>query len=74
MQRDRFRSRPLRWLALGVLALTLMKVVIVDTAALTGFYRVTVFFVLALVMGGAAWAYQKVIKRVLSTPAQENNP
>jgi uncharacterized membrane protein len=70
----RFRSRPLRWLALGVLALTLMKVVIVDTAALTGFYRVTVFFVLALVMGGAAWAYQKVIKRVLSTPAQENNP
>jgi uncharacterized membrane protein len=69
----RFHSRPLRWLALGVFALTLMKVVFVDTAALTGFYRVTVFFVLALVMGGAAWAYQKV-KRVVSTPAREMNP
>jgi uncharacterized membrane protein len=69
----RFHSRPLRWLALGVFALTLLKVVFFDTASLTGFYRVTVFFVLAVVMGGAAWAYQKV-KRVLSTPASEDNP
>jgi uncharacterized membrane protein len=68
----RFVSRPLRWLALCVLALTLAKVVFVDTQALTGFYRVTVFFVLAIVMGGAAWAYQKV-KRAIAIPAPERS-
>jgi uncharacterized membrane protein len=61
----RFHSRPLRWLALGVFALTLGKVVFIDTQALSGFYRVTAYLVLAVVMGGAAWAYQKV-KRALS--------
>ncbi len=68
----RFRSRPLRWLALGVLGLTLLKVITVDTQALTGFYRVSAYFVLALVMFAAAWAYQKV-KQALLPPA-ENQP
>ena len=69
----RFRSRPLRWLALGIFLLTLGKVVLVDTQALTGFYRVTAYLVLALVMFGAAWAYQKV-KRTFTVPAAENTP
>ena len=68
----RFGSRPLRWLALGVFALTLGKVVLIDTAALEGFYRVTAYLVLAVVMGAAAWSYQKV-KRALSVPAVEEN-
>jgi uncharacterized membrane protein len=69
----RFRSRPLRWLALAAFALTLGKVVFVDTQALTGFYRVTAYLVLAMVMGGAAWAYQKV-KRALMVPSPERPP
>ncbi len=61
----RFRSRPLRWLALVVFGLTLLKVVVIDTQALTGFYRVTAYLVLAVVMGAAAWAYQKVRRALL---------
>jgi uncharacterized membrane protein len=54
----RLRSDPLRWAALGLFGLTLLKVMFVDTAELSGFYRVAVFFALALVMGAGAWAYQ----------------
>jgi uncharacterized membrane protein len=68
----RFSSKPLRWLALAVLAVTLGKVVAVDTQVLAGFYRVTAYLVLALVMGAAAWAYQKV-KRALLPPAAERS-
>ncbi len=56
----RLRSRPLRWAALGLFALTLAKVVLFDLAGLPGFYRVVAFFVLAVMMASAAWAYQKV--------------
>jgi uncharacterized membrane protein len=54
------RSRPLRWVALGLFGLTLAKVFLIDMAGLAGFYRVTAFFVLAVLLGLAAWAYQKV--------------
>jgi uncharacterized membrane protein len=53
-------SRPLRFTALGLFGLTLAKVVLVDMAGLPGFYRVTAFFALAVIMGAAAWAYQRV--------------
>jgi len=58
----RMDSRPLRWTALGLFGLTLGKVVLVDMAGLPGFYRVAAFFVLAVVLGGAAWAYQKIAR------------
>lgn len=54
------RSQALRWTALGLFGLTLAKVFLVDMAGLAGFYRVTAFFVLALLLGLAAWGYQKV--------------
>lgn len=63
----RFHSRPLRWLALGLFALTLGKVFLIDMQNLTGFYRVIAFLALALVLGAAAWAYQKV-KRAFLAP------
>jgi uncharacterized membrane protein len=66
----RLPSQPLRWLALGIFGLTLAKVMVIDIQNLAGFYRVTAFFVLSLIMGGAAWAYQKV-KRALLLPEQE---
>jgi uncharacterized membrane protein len=56
----RLRSRPLRWSALGLFGLTLGKVVLVDMAGLPGFYRVAAFFVLSVMMGAAAWGYQKL--------------
>jgi uncharacterized membrane protein len=50
---------PLRWVALGLFGLTLAKVFLVDMANLPGFYRATAFFVLAVVLAGAARIYQR---------------
>jgi len=55
----RLRNRAVRWMALGLFAATLAKVVLVDMAGLPGFYRVATFFALAVMMAVAAWAYQK---------------
>jgi uncharacterized membrane protein len=54
------RNRPLRWTALGMFAVTLGKVILIDMAGLPGFYRVAAFFVLAVVLGIGAWGYQKL--------------
>jgi hypothetical protein len=56
----RLESVPLRWTALGLLGVTLAKVILVDMAGLPGIYRVVAFFILSLVMGAAAWGYQKL--------------
>jgi uncharacterized membrane protein len=61
-------NRPLRWTALGLLGLTLGKVCLVDLGNLPGFYRVAVFFALALILGLAARGYQR--KRPGETAAQ----
>ncbi|MFO0816667.1 MAG: DUF2339 domain-containing protein [Pirellulales bacterium] len=53
------RARLSRWTALGLLAITLSKVFLVDMAALDQIYRIAAFFALALVLGIAAWAYQR---------------
>ena len=54
------QSRPLRWTALGVFAVTLGKVLLVDTSGLGGLYRVGAFFILAVMMGLGAWIYQRI--------------
>ncbi|HYV35314.1 MAG TPA: DUF2339 domain-containing protein, partial [Gemmataceae bacterium] len=56
----RMQSRPLRWFALGLFGLTLLKVGFIDTAELRGLYRVAAFLALSLMMGLGAWGYQKV--------------
>jgi uncharacterized membrane protein len=53
-------SAAIRWTALALFALTLGKVVLVDMADLPGFYRVAAFFVLSVILGAAAWGYQKI--------------
>jgi uncharacterized membrane protein len=63
------KSVPLRWTALGLLGVTLAKVVLVDMAGLPGIYRVVAFFILSLVMGAAAWGYQKL--EATRRPAQQ---
>jgi uncharacterized membrane protein len=49
----------LRWAALGLFMLTLAKVFLLDMAQLPGFYRVAAFFALSVMMGIAAWGYQR---------------
>jgi uncharacterized membrane protein len=67
----RLRNRPLRWSALGLFALTLGKVVLVDMAGLPGFYRVAAFFALSVMMGAAAWGYQKLGAARLAAEMEE---
>ena len=54
------QNRPLRWTALGIFGVTLLKVVFVDMAGLAGYYRVGAFFVLSVMMALGAWIYQRI--------------
>jgi uncharacterized membrane protein len=53
-------SAALRWTGLALFALTLGKVILVDMSNLPGFYRVAAFFALSVILGAAAWGYQKI--------------
>jgi uncharacterized membrane protein len=57
----RMQSLLVRWVALILFAITLIKVFVFDMGDLPGLYRVLAFFVLSIMMGAAAWGYQKVI-------------
>jgi uncharacterized membrane protein len=63
-------SAPLRWTGLMLFALTLGKVVLVDMAELPGFYRIAAFFVSSIIMGVAAWGYQR-FERMRNAKATE---
>jgi len=60
-----FRARlsVLRWSALGLYAVTVLKVFLVDMAGLDQIYRIVAFLLLAGLLGGAAWAYQRLAVR-----------
>jgi uncharacterized membrane protein len=64
-------SAPLRWSALVLFGVTLLKVVAFDMRNLPGLYRVAAFFGLSLMMGAAAWGYQKV--KISLLPADEED-
>jgi uncharacterized membrane protein len=57
-----FRARRglLRWTALALYGLTVVKVFLRDMAGLDEIYRIVAFFVLAVLLGVAAWLYQLV--------------
>ena len=62
----------LRWTALALFAITLVKVFIFDMADLDEIYRIVAFFVLAMLLGISAWAYQRYqVDRSPIQPAQE---
>lgn len=65
----RFRQAGMRWLAMGLYAVTVGKVFLVDMAELEQIYRILAFFVLAILMGVAARAYQRI--RLEPPPAGE---
>lgn len=56
----RMHMARLRWLAIGLYGLTVGKVFLVDMAELDEIYRILAFFVLAVLLGVAAWAYQRI--------------
>jgi uncharacterized membrane protein len=56
-----FRRRigAIRWASLALFALTVVKAMLVDIAQLHKLYRITVFFVLGILLLLVAWAYHK---------------
>jgi uncharacterized membrane protein len=64
------RSQPARLLALGVVALTIAKVFIIDTASISGIYRALSVIGLGIVLLGIGWLYQRLLyPRALPTAA-----
>jgi uncharacterized membrane protein len=55
------RSQPARLLALGVIALTIAKVFIIDTASISGIYRALSVLGLGAVLLGIGWLYQHLL-------------
>jgi uncharacterized membrane protein len=55
------RSQPARMLALGVIALTVAKVFIIDTASISGIYRALSVIGLGIVLLGIGWLYQRLL-------------
>jgi uncharacterized membrane protein len=64
------KIRPLRFAALGLFGITVMKLVIVDMARVNQIYRIVSFLVLGLLMIGASYLYHRLEKRLerLDTP------
>jgi uncharacterized membrane protein len=53
------RAAAIRWAALGLFAITVIKVMMVDIAVLQQLYRIIAFFVLGLLLLLVAWGYHK---------------
>ena len=53
------RAAPIRWLALVLFAVTVIKAMLVDIAELQQLYRIIVFFVLGILLLLVAWAYHR---------------
>lgn len=53
------RIAAMRWAALALFALTIVKAMLVDIAQLEQFYRIIVFFVLGILLLLVAWGYHR---------------
>jgi uncharacterized membrane protein len=63
------RSQPARFLALGVIALTIAKVFLFDTANIAGIYRALSVTGLGVVLLGIGWLYRRVLYPQAAAPA-----
>ena len=54
------RAPAIRWAALALFALTVIKVMLIDIAVLEQLYRIIAFLVLGLLLLGVAWGYHRV--------------
>ena len=66
-------SASLRYVSLGVLMVTAAKVFMVDTASLTGLYRVASFLGLGLSLVGIGYLYQRFVFAP-ARPAEKTGP
>jgi uncharacterized membrane protein len=55
----RFNRSRLRWFAMGLFGVTVLKLFIVDMANVQQIYRIVAFFILAVVLGLVARGYQR---------------
>ncbi len=62
------RSAPVRWAALTIFGITVVKVMLIDIAQLRQLYRIVAFLVLGLVLLIVAWGYHKAFRRKESLP------
>lgn len=49
----------LRWSAIGIFGITLGKVLMIDLGWLAGLYRILALLLIAIVLGGVTWVYQR---------------
>ena len=61
------RIGPIRWAALALFALTVIKAMLVDIAQLRAIYRIVVFFVLGILLLLVAWGYHRAFHSREST-------
>lgn len=64
------RTAAIRWAALSLFALTMLKVMLIDIAVLKQLYRIIAFLVLGLLLLVVAWAYHKAFQSKESTLAK----
>jgi uncharacterized membrane protein len=55
-------SPPTRWTGLGLLALTVLKLLTYDLSELPGVYRAVTFLAAAVVVAAAAWGYHRLTR------------
>jgi uncharacterized membrane protein len=63
----------LRWTALLIFGLTTCKVLLLDMSGLEEVYRILAFFVVAVVLGLAGWAYQRIQVGTHSETSEADN-
>jgi len=56
------RNAPLRWIAMGLLAVVILKVFLLDLRALDTFYRILAFLGLGVVLIAVGFGYQRLVR------------
>lgn len=67
------RVPSVRWAALSIFAVTVGKAFLHDMAGLKEIYRILAFFILAVLLGLAGWAYQRIQVDRQSRETNEND-
>jgi uncharacterized membrane protein len=62
---------PLRYTAMGLFGLTIVKVFTIDMAGLEGIYRILGLVILGLVLLGVSFLYQRVVRSQETPPEEE---
>ncbi len=70
----RWRHRLVRYLALGLFALTAAKLVLVDMSGVQQIYRIISFMLVGVVLIGASYAYHRLERRFLTEPKSPEPP